>query len=49
MFGPPAWLSAAISSELKRINKKVQECTGADLLILGIEKSGDWDTVNLGG
>ncbi len=42
VFGPPAWLSAAISSELKRINKKVQECTGADLLILGIEKSGDF-------
>lgn len=39
-FGPPAWLSAAISRELKRINAKVQGGTGQDLLILGIEKTG---------
>lgn len=39
-FGPPAWLSAAISQELKRLNKKVQEATGQDLVILGIEKTG---------
>ena len=40
VFGPPAWLSAAISSELKRLNQKVLAATGQDLLILGIEKSG---------
>lgn len=40
VFGPPAWLSAAISRELKRLNQKVQVATGQDLLILGIEKSG---------
>ena len=40
VFGPPAWLSAAISSELKRINAKVRELTGDDLVILGVEKSG---------
>ncbi|MDR2990777.1 MAG: DNA double-strand break repair nuclease NurA [Burkholderiaceae bacterium] len=40
VFGPPAWLSAAISSELKRLNQKVQAENGEDLLILGIEKSG---------
>jgi len=39
-FGPPAWLSATISKELKRINGKVQASTGQDLLILGIEKTG---------
>jgi hypothetical protein len=40
VFGPPAWLSAAISRELKRLNQKVQAATGQDLLIVGIEKSG---------
>jgi hypothetical protein len=40
VFGPPAWLSAAISRELKRLNQKIQTATGQDLLILGIEKSG---------
>jgi len=40
VFGPPAWLSAAISLELKRLNQQVQAATGQDLLILGIEKTG---------
>ncbi|MCL2625793.1 MAG: DNA double-strand break repair nuclease NurA [Cystobacterineae bacterium] len=40
VFGPPAWLSAAISQELKRINQKVQTASSQDILILGIEKSG---------
>lgn len=40
VFGPPAWLSAAISKELKRINREVQTLTGKDLLILGMEKTG---------
>jgi len=39
-FGPPAWLSAAICKELKRLNAKFQASTGQDLLILGIEKTG---------
>lgn len=39
-FGPPAWLSAAISRELKRLNQKAQAASGQDLLILGIEKTG---------
>jgi hypothetical protein len=33
-------MSAAVSSELKRINANVQNAAGRDLLILGIEKSG---------
>lgn len=40
LFGPPAWLSAAISKELKRINQKVRASTGQDLLVFGIEKTG---------
>lgn len=40
LFGHPAWLSAAISAELKRINNVVREQTGQDLLLFGIEKSG---------
>lgn len=42
LFGHPAWLSAAISLELKRINKKVRAATGSDLIIVGIEKSGQF-------
>src|SRR5262249_35839766 len=44
MFGPPAWMSAAIGKELRRLNKLVREKTGTDLLILGVEKSGGFVT-----
>ncbi|MEX2375058.1 MAG: DNA double-strand break repair nuclease NurA [Dehalococcoidia bacterium] len=40
LFGHPAWLSAAISAELKRINAVVRKESGKDLLLIGIEKSG---------
>jgi hypothetical protein len=40
MFGPPAWMSAAIGKELRRLNAIVRQKTETDLLILGIEKSG---------
>jgi len=40
VFGHPAWLSAAISRELKRINSTVRAANGRDLLMLGIEKTG---------
>ncbi|MFO8012540.1 MAG: DNA double-strand break repair nuclease NurA, partial [Phycisphaerae bacterium] len=40
VFGPPAWLSAAICKELKRLNREARESTGQDLIILGIEKGG---------
>lgn len=40
VFGHPAWLSAAISRELRRLNVLVRQATGNDLLLLGIEKSG---------
>jgi hypothetical protein len=44
VFGPPAWLSAAISKELKRINTIVRAETSNDLIIIGIEKSGEFVT-----
>ena len=40
VFGHPAWLSAAISAELKRLNAAVRAKIGTDLIILGIEKTG---------
>lgn len=41
VFGHPAWLSQAISSELSRINEQVRAKTnGQDILWLGIEKTG---------
>ena len=42
MFGPPAWLSAAISRELQRLNTVVRTKTGNDMIIVGIEKSGNF-------
>jgi hypothetical protein len=44
VFGPPAWLSAAIQTELQRLNAKVRALTGNDLVILGVEKSGGFVT-----
>lgn len=41
-FGPPAWLSTAINAELKRLNKLAKSETGSDLIILGIEKTGNF-------
>jgi hypothetical protein len=42
VFGHPAWISAAIQSELQRINAKVRAATGSDLLIMGVEKTGEF-------
>jgi NurA domain-containing protein len=44
LFGHPAWLSAAISAELQRINSEVRKLTGRDLIIVGVEKSGEFAT-----
>jgi hypothetical protein len=44
VFGHPAWLSAAINDELKRLNARVRQEGAPDLLILGIEKSGAFVT-----
>jgi hypothetical protein len=42
MFGPPAWLSAAIRIELQRLNALIRTQTGSDIIIVGIEKSGNF-------
>jgi hypothetical protein len=42
VFGPPAWLSAAISMELQRLNARVVAETRSDMLIVGIEKTGNF-------
>lgn len=44
VFGHPAWLSAAMKSELKRLNAKVRELGGSDILIVGVEKTGEFVT-----
>ncbi len=44
LFGHPAWLSAAISVELQRINAEVRKLTGVDLVIVGVEKTGTFVT-----
>jgi hypothetical protein len=42
IFGHAAWLSERVSLELQRINAKVVKFTGQDMLVLGIEKSGQF-------
>jgi len=44
LFGHPAWMSAAISAELKRLNATIRAESGQDLLLLGIEKTGTFVT-----
>jgi hypothetical protein len=42
VFGHPAWLSTAITAELKRLNAAVRTKTGQDIILLGIEKTGEF-------
>lgn len=42
VFGQPAWLSHAIYEELSRINGVARKDNGQDLLLLGVEKSGNF-------
>ena len=42
VFGHPAWLKDAIQKELQRINGLVVGLTGRDMLLLGIEKTGQF-------
>ncbi|MFP2904134.1 DNA double-strand break repair nuclease NurA [Pyxidicoccus sp. 3LFB2] len=42
VFGHPAWISTAITRELKRLNAKYRSSTGQDLMILGVEKTGEF-------
>ena len=42
MYGTPAWLSTPIRGELRRLNEAQKLLTGVDMLILGLEKSGNF-------
>lgn len=42
MFGQPAWLTPFIRAELKRINDFCRQKTGHDIIVFGIEKSGQF-------
>lgn len=44
LFGHPAWLSAAISKELQRLNAEARRLSGRDLTIVGVEKTGTFVT-----
>ena len=42
IYGTPSWLSQPIFRELHRINEAQKTITGADMMILGVEKSGQF-------
>lgn len=44
VFGHPAWLSQAIKAELRRLNDLATAQNGIDIMLLGVEKSGAFET-----
>ncbi len=44
VFGQPAWLAPLIRKEIIRISGKVRAATGRDLLVIGVEKTGQYVT-----
>jgi hypothetical protein len=42
VFGQPAWLAPYVRSEIVSISKKCREKNGCDLLVMGIEKTGQY-------
>lgn len=40
VFGGPSWMAKALQMEIHRINTKVQERTGHDMVIMAVEKTG---------
>lgn len=44
VFGQPAWLAPYVRRELQRISAKARAMNGRDLLVVGIEKSGQYVT-----
>lgn len=44
VFGQPAWLAPYIKREIIRISSKARAKNGCDLLVMGIEKSGQYVT-----
>jgi hypothetical protein len=39
-FGHPSWLSAAVGAELQRVNVKLLDSVGQNMILFGIEKTG---------
>lgn len=44
IFGHPAWMTPFVRQELLRINNLARKANGADIIVLGIEKSGQFVT-----
>lgn len=44
VFGQPAWLAPWIRAEIIRISAAVRKATGGDLLVIGLEKTGQYVT-----
>lgn len=42
VFGQPAWIAPYVRREIKRISEKARAHNGRDLLLLGIEKTGQY-------
>lgn len=40
VFGGPAWMARAMEMEIRRVNAKVRERTGYDMVIAAVEKTG---------
>ena len=40
VFGGPSWMAQALEMEIQRVNKKVRERTGYDMIIVAVEKTG---------
>jgi hypothetical protein len=44
VFGQPAWIAPYVKGELQRISAKARAVNGTDILVLGLEKSGQYVT-----
>lgn len=42
IFGGPAWMARAMEIEIRRVNAKVKQRTGKDLIIAAVEKTGQF-------
>ena len=40
IFGGPAWMARVLEMEIRRVNDKVRERTGQDMVIVAVEKTG---------
>lgn len=44
VFGQPAWIAPYVRREIQRISEKARKVNGRDLLLMGIEKTGQYVT-----